>query len=104
MLRGSANKKCKYEFERLLKNLDRKDTIIHIHTWTKAISSIILPIIHKNKFKAILTVHDYFTKCPNGGLFNYKKGCICYAKPVGVECIFSNCDSRNYIIKLYRII
>ena len=56
------------------------------------------------KFKVVLTLHDYFTACPNGGYFNYKQNEICHLKPLSWKCIKCNCDSRNYGFKLYRVV
>lgn len=103
-LNGIYNFKAKKEFKKLLKNLDNKTTIIHVHGWTKALSSSIFDIAFKMKFKVVLTLHDYFTACPNGGYFNYKQNEICHLKPLSWKCIKCNCDSRNYGFKLYRII
>lgn len=55
-------------------------------------------------FKVVLTLHDYFIACPNGGYFDYKRNKICNLKPLSIKCIKCNCDSRNYMFKLYRII
>lgn len=103
-LNGIYNFKARKEFKKLLKTLDKETTIIHIHGWTKALSSSVFDIAFKMKFKVVLTLHDYFTACPNGGYFNYKKNEICHLKPLSMKCIKCNCDSRNYGFKLYRII
>lgn len=88
----------------MLKKLDKKTTIIHVHGWTKALSSSIFDIAFKMNFKVVLTLHDYFAACPNGGYFNYQKNEICKLKPMSIKCIKCNCDSRNYIFKIYRVI
>lgn len=103
-LNGIYNLKAKKEFKKLLNTLDKEATIIHVHGWTKALSSSIFDIAFKMKFKVVLTLHDYFTACPNGGYFNYKKNEICHLKPLSWKCIKCNCDSRNYGFKLYRVI
>ena len=101
---GIYNLKAKKEFKKLLKRLDKNTTVIHIHGWTKALSSSVFDIAFKMKFKVVLTLHDYFTACPNGGYFNYKQNEICHLKPLSWKCIKCNCDSRNYGFKLYRIV
>lgn len=101
-LNGLYNFKAAREFKRLLKTLDNKTTLIHVHTWTKALSSCIWNVAHTLKFPVYLTCHDYFSVCPNGGFFNYPKLEICHRKPLSVKCLKCNCDSRNYAIKLYR--
>lgn len=92
------------KLEKLLDELGKEDTIVHVHGWTKCLSSSIFHVCFKKKFKIILTMHDYFTACPNGGYFNYKKNCICKYKPLSFKCIYCNCDSRNYFFKLFRVI
>lgn len=101
---GIYNFEARKKMQILLKKLDRNNTIIHVHGWTKALSSSVFDVAFRMKFKVVLTLHDYFTACPNGGYFNYKKNEICYLKPLTWKCIKCNCDSRNYGFKLYRII
>ena len=103
-LNGIYNIKAKNKLKELLKKLDKNSTIIHIHGWTKALSSSVFDIAFKMDFKVVLTLHDYFTACPNGGYFNYNKNNICKFKPLSVKCIKCNCDSRNYGFKLYRVV
>lgn len=103
-INGIYNLKAKKELKKLLKTLDNKKTIIHIHGWTKALSSSVFDIAFKMKFKVILTLHDYFTACPNGGYYNYNSNKLCELMPLSWKCIKCNCDSRNYLFKLYRII
>ena len=104
IINGIYNFKAKNVFKNLLLTLDRKNTIIHVHGWTKALSSSIFDIAFKMKFKVVLTLHDYFTACPNGGYFNYNENEICHLKPLSCKCVKCNCDSRNYGFKLYRVI
>lgn len=104
VVNGIYNIKAKKEFKQLLTNIDKKETIIHIHGWTKALSCSIFDIAFKMNYKVILTLHDYFTACPNGGYFNYPKSEICHYKPLSWKCIKCNCDSRNYAFKIYRLI
>lgn len=101
---GIYNFKAKKELKKLLKTLDPKETVVHIHGWTKALSSSVFDIAFQMKFKVVLTLHDYFTACPNGGYFNYRKNEICKLKPLSKKCITCNCDSRNYAFKFYRVI
>ena len=104
IINGLYNFKAKRVFKKLLKTLNKDETIIHVHGWTKCLSSSVFDIAFKMKYKVVLTMHDYFTACPNGGYFNYKKNEICHLKPLSWKCIKCNCDSRNYGFKVYRII
>lgn len=103
-INGIYNFKSKTYLKKLLKTLNSRETIIHVHGWTKALSSSIFDISFKLKFKVVVTLHDYFTACPNGGYFNYKQNEICNLRPLSCKCIKCNCDSRNYFFKMYRIV
>lgn len=96
--------KAKDKLKEVLDTLDPNETIIHIHGWTKALSCSVFNIAYKMKFKVILTLHDYFIACPNGGFYNYKYNKICDYNPLSFKCIKCNCDSRNYLFKIYRVI
>ena len=102
--RGLYNFKAKKEFKKILDTLDPKTTIIHIHGWTKTLSSSVFDVADKQGFKVVVTLHDYFSTCPNGGFFHYRQNQICKLKPLSRQCLCSNCDSRNYMFKIYRII
>lgn len=98
------NFKAKKQLKELLLTLDRNETIIHVHGWTKCLSSSVFDIAFKMKYKIVLTLHDYFTAFPNGGYFNYQKNEICTLEPFSMKYIMTNCDSRNYFFHLYRLL
>lgn len=104
VVQGIWNNKAKAMFEDLLKRYNPRETIIHVHTWTKGISSSIFRVAEQRRFRVCLTVHDYFLACPNGGLFDYQNHCICECKPMSAACLCKNCDSRSYFHKLFRVV
>lgn len=103
-INGIYNFKAKKELRKLLSTLNPASTIIHIHTWTKVLSSSIWDAAYSMHIPVYLTCHDYFSVCPNGGLYNYQANKICKYNPLSAKCISCNCDSRNYFIKLFRIV
>lgn len=104
IISGLYNIDFKKTFTKFLSEFNNDETIIHIHTWTKACSSIIFKIAAEKKIHTIVTLHDYFMSCPNGGFYNYKQQKICRKTPLSFKCVISNCDSRSYIFKTYRIL
>lgn len=104
IINGLWNFKARREFKILLKNFDIKDTIIHIHSCSKALSNSCIQIANKMGFKTIYHLHDYGIACPNMGFYNYKKDCICKKKAMSIQCLISDCDSRNYFHKIWRCI
>lgn len=107
-LKGAIDNLYNFKVKKLLKELlltlDRDETIIHVHGWTKCLSSSVFDVAFKMNFKLVLTLHDYFTACPNGGYFNYQKNEIWTVKPFSLKYILNNCDSRNYFFHLYRLL
>lgn len=102
LLQAIWNGHAKKKLNELLSGLDSKSTVVHVHGWTKCLSSSIFSACYKNNMRTYITLHEYFTVCPNGGIYNYKKGRICDVKPNSLECLFCNCDKRNYFQKIYR--
>ena len=104
IVKGIYDKSVEIRFKALLQQYSNKDTIVHIHTWTKALTSAVFSVAASLEFKTVLTLHDFFSVCPNGGLFNYRKNEICRYAPMSCGCILSNCDKRNYAQKQWRVI
>lgn len=102
MKKGIYNREVGEKLEDLLNILREEETIIHVHTWTKVLSSAIFAVADKKNIPVFLTVHDYFLTCPNGGCYNYVKNEICERKPMSFRCIVCNCDSRHYYYKVWR--
>lgn len=101
-LRGIWDSRCSKKLSLVLDECSPADTIIHLHTWTKAISSSVVREAYKRGFKVVCTLHDYFTICPNGGLYNYNSRTHCHLNPMSFQCWLTNCDSRSYIHKIWR--
>ncbi len=101
---GIKNKEFTKTFKQLLEEFNADDTVVHVHGRTKCLSSDFFNICYKKGFKVFITLHDYFLVCPNGGLFNFNKVKACSLKPCSFSCCLTNCDSRSYLYKLYRLI
>lgn len=101
MIKGLWNRKSYGDIKSIIKKYDPKTTIIHMHGWSKALSaSAIASVV--NKYKVVITLHDYFSICPNGGIYNYKQQSICKKKPGSISCMLCDCDKRNYVQKIWR--
>ena len=88
---------------RLLEDCDRRGTIVHVHGFTQALGASAIRCAVESGVGVVCTLHDYFTVCPNGGLFNYGARRQCELHPLSAQCIFTDCDKRNYIHKVYRV-
>ncbi|MEE1085300.1 MAG: glycosyltransferase family 4 protein [Paludibacteraceae bacterium] len=103
-IQGIWNFKAKKQLNDLMKRLNPEETVIHFHGWMKALSGSLFSSIAPYNVKIFDTLHEYFIYCPNGGLYNYKKQIICTLKPMGINCVLCNCDSRNYMQKVWRTV
>lgn len=103
IVKGIWNLKAKVSFVDLLHEYSNTNTVIHIHTLQKAITTSIIPASKKRGFKLIYHMHDYGLICPNLGLYNYNKQQVCRYEPMSFRCLLCNCDSRCYAHKVWRI-
>ncbi|MPZ18550.1 MAG: glycosyltransferase [Luteitalea sp.] len=87
----------------VLAPLDATRTIVHVHSWTKALSSAVVRVAASRGFQVVITLHDFFSVCPNGTFFHYRKGQRCHLRPLSVACVTSNCDANSYGHKLWRV-
>ncbi len=53
----------------VLDALDRKNTIVHVHSWTKALSSSAVRAAVDRGFQIVFTIHDFLLACPTGTFF-----------------------------------
>lgn len=103
VVQGLWNFKAASRMRALLVNFDRAETVIHVHGWTKALSSSVIQVALSLGFRVIITLHDYFTACPTGTFYDHKKRGVCHLQPMSGACISTNCDSRNYGHKIWRV-
>ena len=102
--KGLWDNETKREFEHLLATLDPAESIIHFHTWTKALTASLYAVTAKMDFKTVITLHDFFCFCPNGGFYDYQRNEICIKRPISLACLVCNCDARSYPQKIWRSI
>lgn len=100
---GLWNPTVKNKVESLLSEFSARETVVHIHSWVKALSISAIYAAKRSGFKVVVTLHDYFTACPNGGFYNFKSGSPCHLTPLSVSCLASNCDNRSYAQKIWRV-
>jgi glycosyltransferase involved in cell wall biosynthesis len=82
---------------------DTPGTCYHLHNWHKALSPSIFGPLRSVSARLLMTAHDYFVACPNGGYFNYSRQQPCELIPASARCIVSDCDRRHYGHKVWRL-
>lgn len=99
---GLWNQRARQALEGELATHDPAETVVHMHTWTKALSSSVLHLAIQRGFKVLITLHDFFIACPTGGLFLHKTAELCPHKPLSWNCLSCSCDRRHHAHKLWR--
>ena len=99
---GLCNRTACARLAELLDRHDPRDTIVHVHGWTKALSPFAIDTAIRRGFRVVLTLHDFFIGCPTGGLFLPKTAELCHREPLSWDCLRCSCDRRHYAHKLWR--
>ena len=86
------------------RHLHPERTVVHFHSWFHALSPSVIHAAYRCNFQVMVTLHEYSSICGNMALYNYRKGEVCRCRPCGLKCMISNCDKRNYIHKIYRMV
>ncbi|HEY4299515.1 MAG TPA: glycosyltransferase [Candidatus Didemnitutus sp.] len=99
---GLYNRNAARRLRQVLAGLDPARTVVHAHTWTKALSPSVLAAALDLGFPLAVTLHDFSIVCPNGGFFVYGRNEICRRRPLSASCLACSCDRRNVGHKAWR--
>lgn len=88
----------------LLHGCDPRETVVHLHQWTKAFSPSVLGVAATCGLPFVVTLHDYFLSCPNGAYFVYPTQRPCSVQPMSAACWATDCDARSVAHKAVRVL
>jgi glycosyltransferase involved in cell wall biosynthesis len=100
---GLWNLRAARKMVQLLDSFDPIGTVVHLHGWTKSLSSSVIRPVLKRHIPVICTMHEYFIACPNGGFYDYRSNSICHLRGLSLPCLTTNCDKSGYGHKLWRV-
>jgi glycosyltransferase involved in cell wall biosynthesis len=104
LIQGIWNRRAAQSMANILRGFDPGNTVVHVHGWTKALSSSVIKVAIDHRFKVVCTLHDYFSACPNGSFFNYQKNAVCELRPLSGACVSTQCDRQHYGHKIWRLV
>lgn len=104
MRRGIWNGAAARRLRDTAERFDPKKTVLHCHGYAKALSPAIGPVLSNGPLASVYSMHEYFLACPNGGFYDFQANQICTRKPLGVDCLTTNCDARKFAHKAWRVI
>jgi len=87
----------------LLARQDQSRTIVHLHGYTKALSTSPALAAKLAGFATVCTLHDFFAACPNGAFYDYRLEEPCQRRALSTSCVLTNCDKRHPLHKAYRV-
>src|SRR4029077_13331583 len=60
---------------------DTPGTVYHLHNWHKVLSPSVFRALRPIASRLLISAHDYFLVCPNGGYFRYPQQSACELTP-----------------------
>jgi glycosyltransferase involved in cell wall biosynthesis len=102
-LRAFWNQRAYQATRALLATKDRSRTIVHLHGYTKALTTAPALAARRAGFPVVCTLHDFFAACPNGAFFDYRRQIPCQLRALSPTCITTACDKRHQLHKAYRV-
>ena len=103
-IQGLWNRAAYEATQAVLRECDRRDSIVHLHGFTQGLSSSPVRCALARGFRVVCTLHEYVTACPNGAFFDYVSESPCARRPLSVQCLTRNCDKRLYVHKAFRVL
>ncbi|BAT61483.1 glycogen synthase [Variibacter gotjawalensis] len=82
---------------------DTPRTVYHLHGWSKILSPSIFAPLRRVAPRLVVSAHDFFLVCPNGGYYDFQAQSVCNLQPMTLACAAKSCDRRNYAHKLWRL-
>jgi glycosyltransferase involved in cell wall biosynthesis len=101
--RGIFNPTTQTRLAQWIAAYDTPSTVYHLHNWHKALSPSVFSALRRVAHRLVISAHDYFLACPNGGYFIYPQHAACELVPGSWRCIATACDRRHYAHKLWRV-
>lgn len=102
MIQGLWNAAAGRRAREILSRLSPLNTVVHLHGYTKALTTSPVRQAKLLGFPIICTLHDFFSACPNGAFFDYPAMTPCRRRALSARCLAAHCDKRHYTHKLYR--
>jgi glycosyltransferase involved in cell wall biosynthesis len=83
---------------------DTPGTVYHLHNWHKVLSPSCFAPLRQVADRLIVSTHDFFLSCPNGGYFDFRRRAVCDLAPLSAGCLLANCDKRHFGHKAWRVV
>jgi glycosyltransferase involved in cell wall biosynthesis len=82
---------------------DTEHTVYHLHNWSQILSPAIFSGLRGVEDRLVVTCHDFFNICPNGGFTDFRRSQPCELRPLSLRCLATQCDRRSSLHKYWRV-
>jgi glycosyltransferase involved in cell wall biosynthesis len=103
MLQGFNNGAAFRSLRDWIAENDTDHTVYHLHNWSQILSPAIFAALGGVEDRLVVTCHDFFNICPNGGFTDFPRSQPCELKPLSLGCLANQCDRRNSLHKYWRV-
>ena len=85
--------------EKALEGFPQDDTVVHFHSYATLITPAAIGKAIDLGYAAVVTAHDYGLACPNSGFYVHPTREICHRKPLGLDCLTTQCSKSGPLSK-----
>jgi glycosyltransferase involved in cell wall biosynthesis len=103
ILQGFHNRAAHNRLRDWIAENDTDRTVYHLHNWSQILSPAIFTALAGVEDRLVVTCHDFFNICPNGGFTDFPLSRPCELKPLSLRCLASQCDRRSSLHKYWRV-
>jgi glycosyltransferase involved in cell wall biosynthesis len=103
MVQGFHNRAARACLAQWIAENDTDRTVYHLHNWSQILSPAIFAALQGVEARLIVTCHDFFNVCPNGGFTDFPRSRTCDLKPLSLACAARQCDRRSSLDKYWRM-
>lgn len=103
MRTGLWNKSALEAVSEFIAQHDRPNTVYHLHNWAHFLSPAIFKALRPVEDRLVLTTHDYFLACGNGGQYDFQKNEVCTRVGNSLSCLTTQCDRQSAVHKVWRV-
>jgi glycosyltransferase involved in cell wall biosynthesis len=103
MMQGFHNRAAESCLRDWIAENDTEGTVYHLHNWSQILSPAIFAALTGVEDRLVVTCHDFFNICPNGGFTDFSRSQPCELKPLSPRCLANQCDRRSSLHKYWRV-
>ncbi|CCA91940.1 glycosyltransferase family 4 protein [Novosphingobium sp. PP1Y] len=85
-----------------IRDNDTHGTVYHLNNWSQILSPSIFRALREVEDRLIVTCHDFFNICPNGGFSHFPSATPCQHRSLSAQCLASQCDRISSARKYWR--